>query len=377
MPRDVPEIVASTERFERWLRARLGRLADEEDLVVKHRRMADNPFAFLRATYWRWCETVPDLSGAPRTLAVGDVHVENFGTWRDVEGRLVFGVNDFDEAAEMPWPHDLLRLATSALLGAEFAGVALPAAPLAATLREAYAQGIAAPCPIILDAAPVLRRRLEVVSEAARAAFWAKENALAAKPHRVEVPPAFAAALGAAFPPGATITALYRRQAGLGARGRPRFAAIASFQGGSAVREAKAMLPSAWTLLPGQGPERNRTAAAASGRYRSPDPWLVVADGIARRRLSPNNRKIEFPADEGTATTPLPLRPRVLRAMARDLGAIHAATDEAKAAIMAALEEGPHDAAWLAREAEAMAQRVRKDQRAFRRHWRAAQRENG
>jgi len=31
-------------------------------------------------------------------LAVGDLHVENFGTWRDAEGRLIWGVNDFDES---------------------------------------------------------------------------------------------------------------------------------------------------------------------------------------------------------------------------------------------------------------------------------------
>ena len=31
-------------------------------------------------------------------LSVGDLHVENFGTWRDSEGRLIWGINDFDEA---------------------------------------------------------------------------------------------------------------------------------------------------------------------------------------------------------------------------------------------------------------------------------------
>ena len=49
-------------------------------------------------------------------LAVGDMHVENFGTWRDAEGRLVWGVNDFDEAAKMPYTIDLVRLAASAML---------------------------------------------------------------------------------------------------------------------------------------------------------------------------------------------------------------------------------------------------------------------
>src|SRR5262245_32358222 len=51
-----------------------------------------------------------DLTDAPRLLAVGDLHVENFRTWRDAEGRLVWGVNDFDEVAEMPYAVDLVRL---------------------------------------------------------------------------------------------------------------------------------------------------------------------------------------------------------------------------------------------------------------------------
>src|SRR5260370_32652719 len=46
-------------------------------------------------------------------LAVGDLHVENFGTWRDAEGRLTWGVNDFDEAYPLPYTIDLARLATS------------------------------------------------------------------------------------------------------------------------------------------------------------------------------------------------------------------------------------------------------------------------
>ncbi len=52
-------------------------------------------------------------------LAVGDLHIENFGTWRDAEGRLIWGVNDFDEVYPMPYPIDLVRLATSVCLAIE------------------------------------------------------------------------------------------------------------------------------------------------------------------------------------------------------------------------------------------------------------------
>ena len=55
-----------------------------------------------------------DADRAPQVLAVGDLHVENFGTWRDMEGRLVWGINDFDEVYELPYTIDLVRLAASA-----------------------------------------------------------------------------------------------------------------------------------------------------------------------------------------------------------------------------------------------------------------------
>src|ERR1700712_293865 len=106
--------------YESWLRAELGDDLAVADLDKKHQKMRSGSFAFLRATYWRWAETIldicPDLSGAPDVLAIGDTHLENFGTWRDIEGRLVWGNNDFDDAAVMPYPLDLVRLAASALL---------------------------------------------------------------------------------------------------------------------------------------------------------------------------------------------------------------------------------------------------------------------
>ena len=100
------EIHQSVKGYEGWLRRQLGREFVEKDLAQKHDKMRESPFAFLRATYWRWAETIleicPDAASAPQVLAVGDIHLENFGTWRDADGRLVWGVNDFDEAAEMP-----------------------------------------------------------------------------------------------------------------------------------------------------------------------------------------------------------------------------------------------------------------------------------
>jgi uncharacterized protein (DUF2252 family) len=104
--------------YEEWLRTQCDVV--DADLDHKHERMKKIAFVFMRATYFRWAKRIsqicPDLEDARQVLSVGDIHLENFGTWRDVEGRLVWGVNDFDEAATMPYPLDLVRLAASVRL---------------------------------------------------------------------------------------------------------------------------------------------------------------------------------------------------------------------------------------------------------------------
>ena len=97
-------IVKATAKYEEWLSRHLRLLAP--DLALKHQQMRSAPFPFLRATYYRWAQVWPEICAeaakAPVVLAVGDLHVENFGTWRDVEGRLIWGINDFDEAWRLP-----------------------------------------------------------------------------------------------------------------------------------------------------------------------------------------------------------------------------------------------------------------------------------
>ena len=106
--------------------------------------MAGSLFAFLRATFYRWVslwpEVCPDLAETPRVLAVGDLHVENFGTWRDTEGRLVWGVNDFDEVARMPYAVDLTRLVTSAILAKRENGLAIDPSDAATAVLEGYSE---------------------------------------------------------------------------------------------------------------------------------------------------------------------------------------------------------------------------------------------
>src|SRR5471030_2311377 len=112
------DIATATRCYEAWIAGQTPPVVG--DLALKHARMATTPFRFLRASFYRWAQrwsaVCPALAEAPPLLSVGDLHIENFGTWRDAEGRLVWGINDFDEAFAMPYTNDLVQLATSALL---------------------------------------------------------------------------------------------------------------------------------------------------------------------------------------------------------------------------------------------------------------------
>ena len=133
-------VIKATRQFESWLAQRTR--IDQKDLRLKHANMKADIFMFLRATYYRWAQVWPaSLSRparAPQVLAVGDLHIENFGTWRDIEGRLIWGVNDFDEAWPMAYTIDLVRLAVSAHLAVEAGGLPLKREDICNAMLEGY-----------------------------------------------------------------------------------------------------------------------------------------------------------------------------------------------------------------------------------------------
>ena len=146
-------IVDDNAAYEKWL----GDWCDvvQADLEYKHDRMKLNPFAFLRATFFRWVKVIPvallELAAAPAVLSVGDAHVENFGTWVAANGNEIWGVNDFDDAASIPYPFDLVRLATSAVLVPQTTSTE---AQVSAAILEGYKAGLATPRPTIVTGAP-------------------------------------------------------------------------------------------------------------------------------------------------------------------------------------------------------------------------------
>jgi uncharacterized protein (DUF2252 family) len=103
--------------------------ADPDAFRRKFRRMAADPFAFYRGSACVFFADVADFDDAwadERTSRVwiqGDLHAENFGTYMDGDGRLVFDVNDFDEAYLGSFTWDLRRFAASFALLARIKAV--------------------------------------------------------------------------------------------------------------------------------------------------------------------------------------------------------------------------------------------------------------
>ena len=330
-------IVTSTRAYERWLRGQLRGDIVRKDLRKKHEKMADAPFSFLRATYWRWAETAlevcPELATAPTVLAVGDIHLENFGTWRDQQGRLVWGVCDFDEAARMPYALDVARLATSALLSRPDLGATDDTCP---AILEGYVDGLTAPRPLVLDAEFGRLRKLVEITDEERAAFW---RALATL-KRGKPAPKYVAALRASLPDLEGGMAVRARRAGVGSLGRPRFVGFGEWRGAPVVREAKAVVASAWIRAYSRGSAHSRCIEIATGRYRAPDPWYALTRGVVVRRLSPNNHKIEADSHADALADPA-----VVWAMGHELAAIHLGRGDHLEAIMRDLRGRPDG--WL------------------------------
>ena len=93
---------------------------------LKYRRMGRDVFSFFRGSNHlfaaSWATLKPGDPG-PDILLCGDLHLENFGSYRTEGGEFVFDINDFDEALVGPCALDLVRCSTSILLAAQVWGL--------------------------------------------------------------------------------------------------------------------------------------------------------------------------------------------------------------------------------------------------------------
>ncbi|MEJ8859564.1 DUF2252 family protein [Variovorax robiniae] len=252
----------------------------------------------------------------------------------------------------MPCAFDLLRLAVSAFLGQSGKG-RTDLSAICADVLKGYREGLDKPRPYVLDKDHADMRAKFVASESERKKFWDKMQ-----PKSDETPhPSLAirASLDAALPRDAEEQMYWPRSAGVGSLGRPRWVVRAQWKGGPVVREAKALVPSAWTYARKHERTDLRIADIVNGRYRAPDPWFRLGEeNLAVRRLSPNNHKIEM-----ETLGPWLFEHDLLRAMGREIANIHLGTPSVAAGILAHIEQQPGQ--WLALAAEQAAECTRQD----------------
>jgi len=95
---------------------------DSERLSMKYAKMAQNPFIFLRGACHLFYDALPDsplFRDAPLAWCCGDLHFENFGSYKGDNRLVYFDINDYDEAALAPVTWDTIRLLTSIQCGAD------------------------------------------------------------------------------------------------------------------------------------------------------------------------------------------------------------------------------------------------------------------
>jgi len=354
-------VVKATRQFETWLGQRTH--LDQKDLRLKHKNMKADAFMFFRATFYRWAQIWPDvcpqLARAPRVLAVGDLHIENFGTWLDIEGRLIWGVNDFDEAWSMAYTIDLVRLAVSAHLAVDAGRLPVKREDICEALLEGYHdslrdKGMA----FVLSEKHQWLRQIAEGELRDPVRFWDKMDALPTV--KTEVPVSAVDAIAHLMPAPGIPFRIAHRTAGLGSLGHARYVAIADWHGGKIAREAKALVPSSthWAenlySKTQAGPAEILYQTIINRAVRCPDPFVQLRGRWIVRRLGPHCSRIELSALQSSAT-----ELRLIHAMGWETANIHLGTPAARKSNLRHLSR--QRGRWLHEAAEAMLQAVRSD----------------
>jgi hypothetical protein len=349
-------IESATTSYERWMRSCTAVVSS--DLRSKHEQMKESPFLFLRGTFYRWAQLWPsicaELCDAPKVLAVGDLHVNSFGTWRDAEGRLCWGVDDFDESYPLAYTNDLVRLAASLKIVIDAESLSIRFKDGCDAILDGYLQSLReGGCAIVLAEREQTLDKLGADSFKPPSDFWGKLNRLPTVRHPLAND--LKHALEKTLPDPKMDYKVVRRQAGMGSLGQKRFVAIARWNGGFIAREAKSMLPSACSWLNDEiGHRQSHYEEAISSAIRSPDPFQVIEGSWLIRRLSPDSNPIDIQCLPKHRDVPM-----LLHAMGSEAANVHLGTKGQATRILNDLKKRKSN--WLRDAAARMARAVEKD----------------
>jgi len=282
-------IFKATADFEHWLAAQLPII--RQDLALKHQHMAEAEFPFFRATFYRWLQLWPELCGhlakGPAVLGAGDLHIENFGTWRDEEGRLIWGVNDLDEAWPAPYTLDLVRLTNSVYVAIGEEHLNLTKRVAAEAIEEGYRDALAAGGKAFILAEDHRWLRLLALGKLRDPVqFWNKLGHLS--PYAANLPEEARKLLESSLPSAREGYLLKRRIAGLGSLGHPRILALSRWRGAFISREAKSIRPSAWVWAKKASSREIYCDKLVQRSIRVPDPCVRFHGRRVVRRLAPD-----------------------------------------------------------------------------------------
>jgi hypothetical protein len=328
------DVLTATKDFEMWIGRHI--LVVKNQLSDKHKLMAESPVQFLRGTFYRWAqlfpEVCPELNKAPAVLAVGDLHIASFGTWRDAFGRLTWGIDDFDEAYPLPYTNDLVRLGVSAILDASEGEIKVGLRNVAEVILDGYRSGLSeGGKPFVLEEKHKWLRKIALDCLDIPAEFWKKMEALPAS--RKDVPGDARKAIARLLPAPRLKYRVVRRIAGIGSLGHPRYVAVADWCGGQIALEAKAAIPSACAWARPGRPSQIYYQVMLEQAIRCPDPFVRLCGKWLVRQLAPDSSPIEIETMSGQQD-----QDRLLHAMAWETANVHLGTTRATQRIIADLK---------------------------------------
>jgi hypothetical protein len=356
--------VQTTASYEAWRERRIPIVP--EDLAFKHAKMTSSPFVLFRGSYYRFFQQfdrlLPELTRAPTVLAVGDLHVENFGTWRDRDSRLAWGVNDLDEIDLLPYTLDLVRLASSAVLAIAAGHLELDPDRACEAIHAGWRERIAdrRPLPFVLGDQHV--RLYRVAREAMTDPVVFEKRIKALPAFERALPKPAARMLAQVLPTREYRPALSRRVAGVGSLGSRRIVAHAEVDGGIMVREAKQVPgPASMWAQPKRRQIAGLPGAVDAGRRVAADPYRRQSRKWVLRPLAPDATRLEL-ASLRRKHSEIDL----LHSMGSEAANIHLISVSGAAPAKAVRrDDAARDAAWLRAAVTTMSRLVEDDFKAW------------
>lgn len=359
------DILEATHSYEQWLRSQFA--VDEHDLRHKHWQMAKRRglYRFFRGTYYRWAQHWRERhETAPQVLSIGDAHVENFGAWRDVESRLCWGVNDFDEVDTFPYTQDLIRLAVSFWMARRFKSFSIRFGKFCSQILQGYRHSLEhGGIPFVLEESNLHLRAIAMNIGRNPRHFWKKTTSILEMPVASwdSPSPEVVELLERELPDGATEVHIRpHREVGMGSLGKPRFIALAKHAGSWVAREAKRATAPIASWLDGVA-QSSQAMTLLSIAKRSRDPYYQIKGEWYVRRLAPRCSRIKL--SELKSSQKLEL---VAHSMGAEVANIHLGTKGAEAAIISDLDRRPSD--WLTTASRELCEKIVLDFRRWRKH---------